>query len=165
MSTVDEPVSFERDIKPLFRDRDRGAMKFFVDLWSHDDVARESDEILDRLRDGSMPCDGAWDDAADRPVPAVGRRRESRLRRPTPLLLVTLDDLGRPELGALGALAGLSARAPLPQEIPALVERHAQRLQPLPVGVRRLPCRFSLPELVLLGDHPVDRTVDLGVLH
>src|SRR6266576_5142803 len=81
------------------------------------------------------------------------------------LLLVTLDDLGRPELRALGALAGLSARAPLPQEIPALVERHAQRLQPLPVGVGRLPCRFSLPELVLLGDHPVDRTVDLGVWH
>ena len=48
MSTVDEPVSFERDIKPLFRDRDRGAMKFFIDLWSYDDVARESDEILER---------------------------------------------------------------------------------------------------------------------
>jgi hypothetical protein len=62
VSTLDEPVSFEREIKPLFRDRDRGAMKFFVDLWSHDDVARESDEILERLRDGSMPCDGAWDD-------------------------------------------------------------------------------------------------------
>jgi hypothetical protein len=37
-------------------------MKFFVDLWSYDDVARESDAILDRLRDGSMPCDGAWDE-------------------------------------------------------------------------------------------------------
>jgi len=60
VSTLDEPVSFERNIKPLFRDRDRGAMKFFVDLWSRDDVARESDEILERLRDGSMPCDGAW---------------------------------------------------------------------------------------------------------
>src|SRR5690349_11779035 len=62
VSTVDEPVSFDRDIKPLFRDRDRGAMKFFVDLWSYDDVARESDAILDRVRDGSMPCDGAWDE-------------------------------------------------------------------------------------------------------
>jgi hypothetical protein len=62
VSTIDEPVSFDRDIKPLFRDRDRGAMKFFVDLWSYDDVARESDAILDRVRDGSMPCDGAWDD-------------------------------------------------------------------------------------------------------
>jgi hypothetical protein len=63
VSTTDEPViSFDRDIKPLFRDRDRGAMKFFVDLWSYDDVARESDAILERLRDGSMPCDGAWDE-------------------------------------------------------------------------------------------------------
>lgn len=62
MSALDQSVSFDRDIKPLFRERDRGAMKFFVDLWSYDDVARESDSILDRLRDGSMPCDGAWDE-------------------------------------------------------------------------------------------------------
>jgi hypothetical protein len=62
MSAAGESISFERDIKPLFRERDRGAMKFFVDLWSYDDVSRESDAILERLRDGSMPCDGAWDD-------------------------------------------------------------------------------------------------------
>ena len=62
MSATAEPVSFDRDIKPLFRDRDRGAMKFFVDLWSYDDVARESAAILERVRDGSMPCDGPWDD-------------------------------------------------------------------------------------------------------
>jgi hypothetical protein len=64
VSATGESISFERDIKPLFRDRDRGSMKFFIDLWSYDDVARESDAILERLRDGSMPCDGAWD--ADR---------------------------------------------------------------------------------------------------
>jgi hypothetical protein len=34
------------------------AAKF--DLWSYDDVGRWSDAILARLRDGSMPCDGAW---------------------------------------------------------------------------------------------------------
>lgn len=62
MPVAGQPLSFERDIKPLFRERDRGSMKFFIDLWSYDDVARESDAILDRLRDGSMPCDGAWDD-------------------------------------------------------------------------------------------------------
>ena len=62
MSATAQPVSFDSDIKPLFRDRDRGAMKFFVDLWSYDDVVRESDAILERLSDGSMPCDGAWDD-------------------------------------------------------------------------------------------------------
>ena len=63
MSAAGETISFEREIKPLFRDRDRGSMKFFIDLWSYDDVARESDAILERLRDGSMPCDGAWDEA------------------------------------------------------------------------------------------------------
>jgi hypothetical protein len=30
------------------------------DLCSYDDVARWSDAILAMLRDGSMPCDGAW---------------------------------------------------------------------------------------------------------
>ena len=60
MSTGSEPISFEQDIKPLFRERDRESMKKAFDLWSRDDVARSSDAILGRLRDGSMPCDGAW---------------------------------------------------------------------------------------------------------
>ena len=55
-------VSFERDVKPLFRDKDRGTMlgiaKF--DLWERDDVAENSQAILRRLEDGSMPCDQAW---------------------------------------------------------------------------------------------------------
>ena len=62
MSTSDEPISFEQDIKPLFREHDRDSMKRAFDLWSHDDVARHSDAILARLRDGTMPCDGAWPD-------------------------------------------------------------------------------------------------------
>jgi hypothetical protein len=37
-------------------------MKWAFDLWSHDDVARNSKVILERLRDGTMPCDGAWSD-------------------------------------------------------------------------------------------------------
>jgi hypothetical protein len=59
---TEEPLSFERQIKPLFRDHDRQAMKWAFDLWSHDDVARNGDAILARLRDGTMPCDGAWPD-------------------------------------------------------------------------------------------------------
>jgi hypothetical protein len=47
MSATDEPISFEREIKPLFRDRDRQSMKWAFDLSSHDDVARNSDAILD----------------------------------------------------------------------------------------------------------------------
>jgi hypothetical protein len=62
VTAADQPISFDRDIKPLFREGDRKAMMFFVDLWSYDDVARESGAILARVRDGSMPCDGAWDD-------------------------------------------------------------------------------------------------------
>ena len=60
MSAPGEPVSFTQDIQPLFRERDRTAMMSHFDLWSYDDVARQSDAILGRLRDGSMPCDGAW---------------------------------------------------------------------------------------------------------
>jgi CDGSH-type Zn-finger protein/truncated hemoglobin YjbI len=56
----DEPVSFERHVRGLFRPRDRGSMRSTFDLWSHDDVAGHAEAILARLRDGSMPCDGAW---------------------------------------------------------------------------------------------------------
>ncbi|MGB2876207.1 MAG: hypothetical protein WBB76_12130 [Gaiellaceae bacterium] len=62
MSTADEPISFEQQIKPLFREGDRRSMKWAFDLWSHEDVARNSDAILERLRNGTMPCDGAWSD-------------------------------------------------------------------------------------------------------
>ena len=60
MSGADEPVSYEADIKPLFRERDRDSMSFAFDLWSHDDVSDNADAILARLQAGSMPCDGAW---------------------------------------------------------------------------------------------------------
>jgi hypothetical protein len=56
------PPSFEADLKPLFREGDRRSMEFAFDLWSYDDVAQNSDAILGRLRNGSMPCDGAWPD-------------------------------------------------------------------------------------------------------
>jgi len=57
-----EPVSFERDVKPLFRERDRGAMSSAFDLWSYEDVSANADAILDAVAGGSMPCDGPWDD-------------------------------------------------------------------------------------------------------
>jgi hypothetical protein len=60
VSSGSEPISFEQDVKPLFRERDRESMKRAFDLWSYDDVAQNSDAIVGRLRDGSMPCDGAW---------------------------------------------------------------------------------------------------------
>jgi len=66
MSAVDnsqgeqETISFEQDIRPLFRERDRNSMSSTFDLWAYDDVADWSDAILTRLRNGSMPCDGEW---------------------------------------------------------------------------------------------------------
>jgi hypothetical protein len=56
-------VSFERDIKPLFRERDRHAMLFLFDLWSREDVSRNATRILPAVRAGTMPCDEDWADA------------------------------------------------------------------------------------------------------
>ena len=60
LPAADEPVSFDAHIKPLFRERDRRSMTFAFDLWSYDDVSTHSEAILDRLRAGTMPCDGKW---------------------------------------------------------------------------------------------------------
>jgi hypothetical protein len=55
-----QKLGFEKDIKPLFRDRDRGSMRRFFDLWEYTDVVANGEAIAERLADGSMPCDGAW---------------------------------------------------------------------------------------------------------
>jgi CDGSH-type Zn-finger protein/truncated hemoglobin YjbI len=60
LPATDEPVRFEKHIKPLFRPRDRQSMKFAFDLWSYDDVSANAPAISERLRNGTMPCDGAW---------------------------------------------------------------------------------------------------------
>jgi hypothetical protein len=52
--------SFERDVRPLFRDKDRNSMLKAFDLWSYGDVQAHQDAILQRVGDGTMPCDGAW---------------------------------------------------------------------------------------------------------
>jgi truncated hemoglobin YjbI len=56
----DEPVSFEDHIRPLFRESDRGSMRWAFDLWSREDVAKHAAAILARLQAGTMPCDGPW---------------------------------------------------------------------------------------------------------
>jgi hypothetical protein len=53
-------LGFEKDIKPLFRERDVGSMRRFFDLSSYADVVANGQAIAERLADGSMPCDGAW---------------------------------------------------------------------------------------------------------
>ena len=62
-----DTVTFDGDIRPLFRDADVRAMSFAFDLASYDDVRANADEIYRRLADGSMPCDRRWpDDDVDR---------------------------------------------------------------------------------------------------
>ena len=60
---ADGALSFERDIKPLFRDKDRDSMMQAFDLFDYADVVDNADAIVGSLRSGQMPCDGAWPDA------------------------------------------------------------------------------------------------------
>ncbi len=60
--TLEPSASFEKDIRPLFREGDRTAMHRAFDLWSYEDVRTHQDAIVSRLADGSMPCDGPWSD-------------------------------------------------------------------------------------------------------
>ena len=53
-------LSFDRDIKPLFRAKDRDSMMQAFDLFDYDDVVENADAIVGSLRSGQMPCDGAW---------------------------------------------------------------------------------------------------------
>ena len=56
-------LSFQSDVKPLFREEDQKAMDFVFDLWDYDDVRENAQAILDEVSAGGMPCDGAWEPA------------------------------------------------------------------------------------------------------
>jgi hypothetical protein len=60
MAQADGRPSFDRDIKPLFRDKDRARMEWAFDLWERADVKENAPQILQRLEDGDMPCDESW---------------------------------------------------------------------------------------------------------
>lgn len=60
MSSTGETLSFERDIRPLFRAKDRDSMLKRFDLFDYSDVSSHADAIVGALRSGRMPCDGAW---------------------------------------------------------------------------------------------------------
>jgi hypothetical protein len=55
-----EEVTFERDIRPLFRERDVRSMSFAFDLSSYEDARTNAEAIYERLAAGTMPCDGRW---------------------------------------------------------------------------------------------------------
>ena len=53
-------LSFEHDIRPLFRSEDIESMLGLIDLSSYQDVRSNADKIYEKLSNGSMPCDEAW---------------------------------------------------------------------------------------------------------
>jgi hypothetical protein len=59
---VDESAeaSFLRDVRWLFRIEDRDAMAYSFDLWDFEDVLANAADILERIEDGTMPCDITW---------------------------------------------------------------------------------------------------------
>jgi hypothetical protein len=57
---VDEQMTSEDDIRPLFRDRDVSSMSFAFDLSSYDDARANAEPIYERVAAGTMPCDGHW---------------------------------------------------------------------------------------------------------
>jgi hypothetical protein len=36
-------------------------MLFVLDLWCYEDVRDDAENVLDRIDDGTMPCDEPWD--------------------------------------------------------------------------------------------------------
>ena len=55
-------VSFESDVRPLFRQDDAESMSWAFDLASYEDVKENAESIYERLANGSMPCDEPWPD-------------------------------------------------------------------------------------------------------
>jgi hypothetical protein len=55
-----DPPSFAADIASLWREKDVESMLFAFDLSSYEDVRDNAQEILERLEEGSMPCDEEW---------------------------------------------------------------------------------------------------------
>ena len=60
MTDEEGTPSFARDITPLFRLRDRLTMRWAFDLGNYQDVSTHAQAILERLSNGTMPCDGPW---------------------------------------------------------------------------------------------------------
>jgi hypothetical protein len=60
--SVNAVLSYARDIRPLFRDRDINSMRTFggFDLSVYEDVCGRAADILRHLEAGDMPCDGPW---------------------------------------------------------------------------------------------------------
>ena len=74
-----EPVSFETDIKPMFRDRDRGSMQSQFDLWSYDDVVSNARRHPGGCCRRQHALRRRLAANAGRPAPAVDRQRDAEV--------------------------------------------------------------------------------------
>src|SRR5207247_1239408 len=72
------------------------------------------------------------------------------------LSLVALDDLGIADARSIWVLAGLAEGAPLTQEVPRLVERDLDRLEPVVLVRVQASLAHALVELLFLGDELLD---------
>ena len=82
MPGPDETVSFEANIKPLFREHDRQSMEFAFDLWSRDDVQAHAAEILDAAQQGHHALRRRLARRPGRGVQALDRIRLPAVRSP-----------------------------------------------------------------------------------
>jgi hypothetical protein len=57
---MEQEVTFSRDLRPLFRERDLNSVSFAFDLSSYEDVSANAESIYERLAAGTMPCDAPW---------------------------------------------------------------------------------------------------------
>lgn len=58
--TSDTPPTFSQ-VRALFREKDVESMKSLgIDLSDYATVADNADRIYERVKEGTMPCDGAW---------------------------------------------------------------------------------------------------------
>lgn len=55
-----EHTKFYTRHQALFRLRDRLTMRWAFDLGNYHDVSTHAQAILERLANGTMPCDGKW---------------------------------------------------------------------------------------------------------
>jgi twitching motility protein PilT len=53
-------LSFERDIKPMFKEDQRMQMKWAFDLWDYDNVKENISDILKRIEGGDVPFEDGW---------------------------------------------------------------------------------------------------------
>src|SRR5439155_10544926 len=101
------------------------------------------------------------DAPASGPVAPVRLRSACSCRLASLLLLVVLDDARGPDLGLVGVASELAQCSALPQEIPALVELDAKRIEPRLGGAARYA---SGVERVLLLHELLDPLEDPFVL-